>query len=173
MGTRLTARDRALVEAAATEIRRRYRPHWHELAAALRTASGRVMVGLHIDAYASVCAEAAAIARAVAEGDEEIETLVAVRYLPDSDRVEVVTPCGTCRELIADFGDVAIIHRDGRALKKTPVSRLLPVRYAARRSAHRRRGRRAASDGRQGRRPALKRGGHGGRGGRRKGGGRR
>ncbi len=138
---RLSDRDRALVAAAAREIRRRYRPHWHELAAAVRTKSGRVLVGLHIDAYASVCAEAAAIARAVAEGDEALETLVAVRYRPERGRTEVVTPCGTCRELIADFGDVQVIHRDNRGLRKSPVSQLLPARYPARRAGDRRHGR--------------------------------
>lgn len=145
---RLTGRDHELVHAAEAEIRARYRPHWHELAAALRTKSGRVVVGLHIDAYASICAEAAAIARAVAEGEEGIEALVAVRYHPESDRAEVVTPCGTCRELIADFGDVRVIHRDGRGLAKTPVSRLLPSRYPARRAEARRQGRSGGKDGR-------------------------
>lgn len=139
--TKLTASDRELIGAAEAEIRRRYRPHWHELAAALRTSGGRIVIGLHIDAYASVCAEAAAIARAVAEGEEGIETIVAVRYLPESDGVEVVAPCGTCRELIADFGDVNVIHEDGRGIAKTRVSRLLPSRYAARRADDRRRGR--------------------------------
>ena len=143
---RLTERDLELVRAAEAEIRARYRPHWHELAAALRTKSGRIVVGLHIDAYASICAEAAAIARAVAEGDEEIEVLVAVRYHPESDRAEVVAPCGTCRELIADFGDVRVILRDGRGLAKTPVSRLLPSRYPARRAEARRQGRSAGDD---------------------------
>lgn len=139
---KLTASDRELVRAAEAEIRRRYRPHWHELAAAVRTSDGRIVVGLHIDAYASVCAEAAAIARAVAEGEEGIEAIVAVRYLPDSDGVEVVAPCGTCRELIADFGNVWVIHDDGGGIAKTRASGLLPSRYAARRADDRRRGRR-------------------------------
>lgn len=138
---RLSATDRALIRAAEAEIRRRYRPHWHELAAAVRTSDGRVVVGLHIDAYASVCAETAAIARAVSEGAEGIETIVAVRYLPEADAVEVVAPCGTCRELIADFGDVFVIHRDGRGWAKTRAPQLLPSRYAARRAEDRRRGR--------------------------------
>ena len=139
---KLSASDRALIRAAEAEIRRRYRPHWHELAAAVRTSGGRIVVGLHIDAYASVCAEAAAIARAVAEGEERIEVIVAVRYLPESDEVEVVAPCGTCRELIADFGDVWVIHNTGRSVVKTRASGLLPARYAARRADDRRRGRR-------------------------------
>lgn len=151
---RLSASDRALVRAAETEIRRRYRPHWHELAAAVRTPDGRVVVGLHIDAYASICAEAAAIARAVSEGAEGIEAIVAVRYLPQTDSVQVVAPCGTCRELIADFGDVYVIHKDGRGWAKTRVAKLLPSRYPARRAEDRRRGR----SGRGGARSGRKRG---------------
>lgn len=157
---RLNSRDRELVRAAETEIRARYRPHWHELAAALRTSSGRVVVGVHIDAYASVCAETAAIARAVAEGEEGIEALVAVRYVPEADRVEVVAPCGACRELIADFGDVEVIVPDGDGVAKTRVSRLLPSRYPARRAEARREGR---SGGRA--RGRGRRGGRGGGGG--------
>jgi cytidine deaminase len=153
---RLSASDRALIRAAEAEIRRRYRPHWHELAAAVRTQDGRVVVGVHIDAYASVCAETAAIARAVSEGAEALETIVAVRYLPETDATEVVAPCGTCRELIADFGDVYVIHRDGRGLAKTRVERLLPSRYPARRAEHRRRGR--SGHGRRGARGRGERG---------------
>ena len=78
--------------------------------AALRVRSGKVFTGVSLDAYLgrmAVCAEAVALGRAVTEiGETGIETIVAVRH-PEpgqSDQeIVVVSPCGSCRELIWDY----------------------------------------------------------------------
>jgi cytidine deaminase len=127
----LDAADRELVAAALELLRERAAVGRHEVAAALRTRSGAVHRGLHVESSigrASICAEGAAIAAAAAAGDTEIEAIVAV--LDTGDDWRVVTPCGLCRELISDYApEATVIDYDaGRepAVKPVPVMKLLP-----------------------------------------------
>ena len=106
-------------------------PGRHEVAAALRTVSGAVQCGLHVESSigrASICAEGAAIAAAAAAGDTAIETIVAV--LDTGDGWRVVTPCGLCRELISDYSpDATVIDYDAsldEPVRPVPVMELLP-----------------------------------------------
>jgi len=46
----ITAKDRELIAAARETLRRRYRPHRHTVAAALRTSSGRVYTSVDVEA---------------------------------------------------------------------------------------------------------------------------
>jgi len=106
----LSKGDRELIAAARDAIRLRYRNDWQEVGAALRTRDGRVITGVNIDAYLgrmAVCAEAVALGQAVTEiGETGIETIVAVRHPEPADKdqtIVVVSPCGSCRELIWDY----------------------------------------------------------------------
>jgi cytidine deaminase len=117
-------------------LRAHYRPLWHTVAAALRDRSGRVHTGLHLGATVgrmSICAEAVAMGRAVLEGDGTVATVVAVRHpKPDEhDRdLAVVSPCGACREMFADFDPDAQVIVPGLAgLMKLPIRTLLPLPY--------------------------------------------
>jgi cytidine deaminase len=134
----LSARDRELVAAAREAIKRRYRDDWQEVGAALRTREGRIVTGVNIDAYLgrmAVCAEAIAIGRAITEaGDTGIETIVAVRHPKPDERdrdIAVVSPCGSCRELIFDYDPKATVivpSGDGPAVVAIDV--LLPNKYS-------------------------------------------
>src|SRR5208337_1501798 len=106
----LNERDQELVAAAMQSITRRYKYDWQEVGAALRTRDGRIYTGVNLDAYLgrmAVCAEAVALGRALTEvGETGIETIVAVRHPEpqEADRaIAVVSPCGSCRELIWDY----------------------------------------------------------------------
>jgi cytidine deaminase len=135
--TRLTPRDRALVAAARKAIKRRYRNEWQEVGAALRTRKGRIITGVNIDAYLgrmAVCAEAVAIGRAITEaGDQGIETIVAVRHpKPDEadQSIAVVSPCGSCREIIHDYDARArVIVPNGDEESVASIADLLPNKY--------------------------------------------
>ena len=127
--------DGALIEAAREAILRRYKTGWHAVGCALRTKSGRIHVGVHLECYVgriTVCAEAVAIGRAVTDGDVGIETIVAVYQSSIDDAVPaVVAPCGMCREMISDYAPQAqvIVPADGEP-EPVPVASLLPRRYA-------------------------------------------
>ena len=116
MAQTLTDKDKELIAAATQAIKERYRDDWQEVGAAIRTRDGRVVTGINLDAYVgrgAVCAEAVAIGRALTEkGDQGIETIVAVRHpKPDepSREVAVVSPCGACRQVLAEFGRDALV----------------------------------------------------------------
>ena len=136
----LNAKDRELIDAATRAITSRYRNDWQEVGAALRTRDGRVVTGVNLDAYVgrgAVCAEAVAIGTALtAEGDKGIETIVAVRH-PKPDEpggIAVVSPCGTCRELIHDYDAKArvIVPDNSNGPVVTTIGALLPNKYRRR-----------------------------------------
>lgn len=121
----MSSSDQELIEAARSLIVARYKPDFHHIGCALRTRSGRVFRAVHIEACVgrvTVCAEAIAIGIAAAEGEADIETIVAL----DRDG-NLVAPCGMCRELIADYSNNAfVLLADGAVV---PVLELLPHKY--------------------------------------------
>jgi cytidine deaminase len=132
----LSKKDKELIAAATAAIKSRYRNDWQEVGAALRTRAGRVVTGVNLDAYVgrgAVCAEAVAIGRALTEsGDRGIETIVAVRHPKPGERggIAVVSPCGTCRELIHDYDSKAkVIVPGGKTPKIEAIGKLLPNKY--------------------------------------------
>jgi len=132
----LTAEDHALIETARAVIRARYIENRHHIAAVLRTRSGKVHTGLHLDTYvgrASVCAEAVAVGTAMAAGDRDIVAIVSVRHPRPSEAnqtIQVVSPCGICREMLTDFAPDCrvIVPKDGSLIRVGPRD-LLPNKY--------------------------------------------
>ena len=122
-------KDQQLVEIARELISKRFREGYHHIAAALRTTSGKIFTGVHVEAYIgriTVCGESVAIGAAATGGDTEIDTIVAVNELGT-----IVSPCGMCRELISDYSLEAkvIIVRQGEPIK-VPILELLPDKYS-------------------------------------------
>jgi cytidine deaminase len=138
----LSEQDRELIAVASDAIRRRYRNDWQEVGAALRSRDGRVFTGVNLDAYLgrmAVCAEAVALGRAVTEvGETGIDTIVAVRHAEPGEAeqvIAVVSPCGSCRELIWDY------DRNARVIVPGPggpvvaaIGELLPNKYSRERT---------------------------------------
>ena len=132
----LTAEDHALIERARAVIRARYIENRHHIAAVLRTRSGKIHTGLHLDTYvgrASVCAEAVAVGTAMAAGDRDIAAIVSVRHPRPSEAnqtIQVVSPCGICREMLTDFAPDCrvIVPKDGSLIRVGPRD-LLPNKY--------------------------------------------
>ncbi|MBM3555256.1 MAG: cytidine deaminase [Alphaproteobacteria bacterium] len=128
--------DRDLVAAASDLIARNYAEGRHHIAAAVRTASGRVYLGLHLDTYvgrASICAEAIAVGRAYAEGDREIVAIASVRHprpREATQEIKVVSPCGICREMLTDFAPrcEVVVPQNGD-MAAVLVGELLPAKY--------------------------------------------
>ncbi len=119
---------------AATKVRlRAYAPYSHfKVGASLRTASGAVFVGCNVENVAypeGTCAEAGAIAAMIAGGETRIAELYVI-----ADSPEPVTPCGGCRQKIAEFADqdvkVTMTTLDGKS-KTMTVAQLLPGLFTA------------------------------------------
>jgi cytidine deaminase len=131
----LTPQDYELIEQAKAVIARLYRADHHHVGAALRTSTGRIITAVHIEANVgriTVCAEAMAIGKAISEGEQTFEVIVAVRRDDtDPNLFYVVSPCGMCRELINDYmPESTVLCVEEGELKKVAVSDLLPGKYA-------------------------------------------
>jgi cytidine deaminase len=138
----LSELDVELIETARAAIRRRYRGDWQEVGAALRTRNGVVFTGVNLDAYLgrmAVCAEAVALGRLITDlGEAGIETIVSVRHpkpMESNQTIEVVSPCGSCRELIWDYDRNARVIVPGKnGPTVASIGELLPNKYTRERS---------------------------------------
>ncbi|MEI7847480.1 MAG: cytidine deaminase [Chloroflexota bacterium] len=130
----ITAADLELIQHARNIIQQRYRPDHHHVGAAVRTRSGQIFTGVHVEANigrVTVCAEAVAIGRAITEGAADLETIAAVRRDDQNpDLFYVVSPCGMCREMINDYipQGYCLLVENG-ILTKVLVEDLLPGKY--------------------------------------------
>jgi cytidine deaminase len=117
-----------LVKAAQDAREKAYAPYSRfRVGAAVLGASGRVHAAANVENASfglTVCAERNAIARAVFEGETK---LVAVAVCADCD--PVVTPCGACRQVLAEFTgqDLVVIMANSAGVQlQTTLNVLLP-----------------------------------------------
>jgi cytidine deaminase len=126
-----TPRQAAQLVSAARAIRARAHAPYSKfrVGAAVLDERGRVHVGCNVEnaSYGlSVCAERNAVAAAVAAGAKRIRA-VAVCTATGA------TPCGACRQVIAERGDAAtaiLLVRPGGAARRTTLGALLPRAFA-------------------------------------------
>jgi cytidine deaminase len=101
-----------LFEAASAARARAHAPYSRfPVGAALRTASGAVFAGANVECASfpeGWCAETSAIAAMVAAGEREIVEVMVV-----ADHTEPVTPCGGCRQRLAEFGRASTVVQSG------------------------------------------------------------
>lgn len=123
--------DSELVAAAVRFRETAYAPYSRfAVGAALLGRSGRVYGGVNVENASypvGICAERAAIARAVTDGERAFDALAIVADSPD-----VCAPCGMCRQMIVEFpvGRVILANLRGEMHVLTPAE-LLPHAFGA------------------------------------------
>ena len=99
---------------------------------ALLTESGKVFTGCNIEnaAYGdTVCAERVAIFKAISEGEREFEAIAIVGGKDELS--ELCSPCGTCRQVMAEFctPDFKILLGRPSDCKVYELRELLPLTF--------------------------------------------
>ena len=117
-----------LLDRAAGAREAAYVPYSHfSVGAALRSVDGTVYTGCNVEnaSYGlTICAERNALAHAVAEGARHFDVVVVVTE-------NGVTPCGACRQVLAEFGsDMLVIVADAAGNRRAfTIQDLLPAAF--------------------------------------------
>jgi len=121
---------KALIEKASSARKNAYAPYsGFAVGAALLCESGRIYTGCNVENAsfgATLCAERAAVACAVAAGERRFVALAVVADTPGP-----CAPCGICRQVLAEFGEeiqVVMANLQGD-VEVTSVRELLPCRF--------------------------------------------
>lgn len=115
-----------LVEQAIAASQQAYAPYsQYPVGAALQAASGTIYTGCNIENASfpvTICAERAALVKAVSEGERQFTQLVVVTRNGGS-------PCGLCRQALYEFApdlQVVIADLDGSVQIECTLRDLLP-----------------------------------------------
>ena len=113
-----------LIDAAIRAAKNSYSPYSHfSVGAALLSRDGKIYTGCNVESVSfpvGICAEHSALAAAINDGKRKF---TAIAIYSDSG----VTPCGKCRQALAEFGDMWVITIDSKGVKKDlTLSKLLP-----------------------------------------------
>ena len=118
-----------LLMAAQAARRQAYAPYSKfRVGAALLLADGKIVTGCNVEnaSYGlTICAERVAVTKALSAGQRKFQALaiVAPCALP--------TPCGACRQVLAEFGDLTVVCADSRRLATAQIYRLAELLPAA------------------------------------------
>ncbi|HUY41867.1 MAG TPA: cytidine deaminase [Candidatus Dormibacteraeota bacterium] len=120
---------RSLIAAARAARANAYAPYSHfAVGAAVETLDGTVITGANVEnaSYGlSICAERAALVRAVAEGHRGFRA-VAVAGPEDA----TIAPCGACRQFIAEFDSaMPVAFTSPSGVVETTLAELLPYPF--------------------------------------------
>lgn len=118
----------ALIDLARKAREKAYAPYSdYRVGAALLGVSGRIHTGCNVEnaVYSeTICAERAAVAKAVSEGERDFQAIAVVTQDGGS-------PCGACRQVLNEFSPdmiVLIADRTGK-FRETTASALLPDHF--------------------------------------------
>ena len=114
-----------LIELAWQTRDRAYAPYssFH-VGAAVQDAQGNIFTGCNVENLSfglTICAERAAIATAIAAGSRDLRRIVVV-----ADTDTPVSPCGACRQVMAEFGITEIRLCNRREHLDFSLEQLLP-----------------------------------------------
>ena len=127
----------SLLTVASDSIKKHYVENRHHVACAL-SANNRQYIAYHLDTEGGldICAESVALSNALADGNSDAQALVTVAWTGDKD-IEpwVITPCGNCRQILAEYAPNLVIALDDSLKRFSLASELLPEPYVKRKTS--------------------------------------
>lgn len=134
--------DRELADRAQQACARAYAPYsLFAVGAAVRSRSGKIYTAANVENASfglTICAEASALSVANAAGDFSLEAIAVVGFdiRTAGDAAQVVTPCGSCRQIIAEAArladsDVRVLCCNGElsSIVISSIAELLPSAF--------------------------------------------
>lgn len=119
-------KQEALVQAARAAAKGAYCPYSNfAVGAAILTKSGEIFTGANVESVsygATVCAERAALCAAVSAGHRKFLAIAVYN-------AKGCTPCGICRQMLAEFGDMWVYLCNNEGEKSLLLSKLLPAPF--------------------------------------------
>lgn len=105
-----------------------------QVGAALLCQDGTIFTGCNVENASyplGTCAEKTVISKAVSEGNREFKQIAVSSLLGN----KFVTPCGACRQMIAEFSknydiEVLVVKADRSKVIKTTISKFLPLGFS-------------------------------------------
>ncbi|MFI5235234.1 MAG: cytidine deaminase [Gemmatimonadales bacterium] len=121
--------DDAMLETAREAQSRAYAPYSHyQVGAAVEAVDGRIFGGCNVEnaSYGlTICAERGAIMAAVAAGARAFRRVVVV-----TDSEPPASPCGACRQFLAEFGPDLLVEAVGpKSARRWRLAELLPASF--------------------------------------------
>jgi len=129
----MSAASEEMLALARTVMNRAYAPYSNfRVGAVLRGANGKLYAGCNVENAAypqGICAEVAAVAVMVADGERRIVEAVVM-----SEGDLLIAPCGGCRQHLSEFADQTTpVHLcDPAGVRRTvTMAELLPLAFGA------------------------------------------
>ncbi len=129
-------REQELLKKAEEASQHAYAPYSHfQVGAALLCADGNIYTGCNVEnaSYGlCMCAERVAIGKAVSEGKCRIDKIAIVGREEGSTFRSICSPCGACRQVIAEFSDEntrVITGNSNGEWKEWSVQEMLPAAF--------------------------------------------
>lgn len=128
--------NKDLINLAIEAKKNAHVPYSHfKVGAALLTKSGKVYQGANMECSSygmTVCAERVALVKALYDGEKEFDKIAVVGG--NEDELTYTTPCGACRQFLADFGielEVIMGYMEDNELKEKvfKLKELLPESF--------------------------------------------
>ena len=124
--------DKELFEKAKDACKSSYSPYSNfKVGAAILSSSGNFYAGCNVENISypvGSCAEQSAISAMISSGDKNISTILIY-----ADSKELITPCGACRQRIAEFSSpkTIVLLADASGIRKSlTIRELLPLSFS-------------------------------------------
>lgn len=129
-------KTKELIKIAKKHIKNSHSPYSNfKVAAVLLTQNGKIYTGVNVENASfglTICAERAAIFKAVSEGEKKFKILLI--YVPTK---KITPPCGACRQVIMEFSrnlKIIMTNSSGKIITKK-INQLLPLNFSFKKEA--------------------------------------